>query len=245
MLAPSLRRTLIVGFCQRTRSTAGRAHLSSTWRNGVQRASHASHASTRATQGGDPFSSWIAANPLPGADAALQHAHQQSPPAQDSPRLVTRRYHYAIASTVVRTLSQRYGSVQWLPDRKAFLFSASPSASAAQGTADASAADVLPPQAQPLVSLKLPVVLQQHHSLSGTDDAALLQRVAAGTARPGRTLIALLTADSAALALWEVCHRSPALQPMPPHARTYLSAKQCARPHAAQGGPLSSRTESS
>jgi len=95
----------------------------------------------------------------------------------------------------------------------------------AQGTADASAVDVLPPQAQPSVSLKLPIVLQKHDSLRGTDGTALLQRIAAGTTSPGRTLIALLTADSAALALWEVCAWSPGLQSIPPHAMTYITAE--------------------
>ena len=212
MLARSLRRTLIPCVYLRTRRAAIGAHTSCIWRTGIKPASHASHAShaiAQAVPGGDPFSSWIAVNPLPGIDAAPQQVHEAESSAQDSPRLVTRRYHHTIASAVVHTLSQRYSRIQWSPDRKAFLFSAIPTASAAQGRASADASNVLPPQAQPSVSLKLPIVLQKHHSLSGTDGTELLQRVAAGTARPGRTLIALLTADSAALALWEVCNWKP------------------------------------
>ena len=205
MLARSLHRTLTIGFSQRTRRAAGRAHLSSIWRNSVQHASLGSHARTLAGLGGDPFSSWIAPNPLPDGDAAPQQIHQQSPPAQDPPRLVTRRYHYAIASAVVRTLSQTYGTIQYQPDRKAFLLSGTTSARIPPATVAADLSDVLPPQARPVVSLKLPIVLQPNRGLSGADGTALLQSIAAGKARPGRMLIALLTADSAALALWKVC----------------------------------------
>ena len=212
MLARSLRWTLIAGFCERMWRPAVRAHSSVTLRKGGQ---HARHGRTQAAQGDDPFSGWIAANPLPGSDAEPQQVQEPALSAHNASRLITRRYHYTGAPGVVRTLRQRYASVHSWPDRKAFLLSeTSPPASTAQETAT-SEPDVLPPQAQPSVSLKLPVVLQNYGSLSGTDGTALLQRVATGECKPGRVLVALLTADSAALALWEVCKRISVVWPIP------------------------------
>ena len=200
MLANILRRTLIGGYHQRTARAAARGHCASTLRRGVH---HTSHASAQASTANDPFSSWIAANPLPGGDQEAQPVSQQDVTAADTSRITSRRYHHTAASAIVRKLSQSYGSVQWLPDRTAFLFTAR-LAARLPSEAGPDVSDVLLPVGQPLVSLRLPIVLQRSNSLDEADAEALLERVAAGKAESGRMLIALLTADSAALALWEV-----------------------------------------
>jgi hypothetical protein len=97
--------------------------------------------------------------------------------------------------------------VDWSLAHKAFVFTTDRSAAVTSGDVSPYAPsyelNVLPERGQPWVSLRLPPVLSNAGSFSAADGGAFLRRIAAGEVRAVRLLIALLAADSAALAVWE------------------------------------------
>ena len=206
LVASSLRGILVGSLCQRASSARPRGIILDSQPRSIVR--FAVRPSVHTCQGGDPFSTWLSANPLPETERPAQQPDQpEASHAPDISRRRARRFHYSAAAPVVQELYQQYNEVKWSPAHKAFLFTSSRSVADTSGAAPPHARsdelNVLPPKGQLWVSLQLPLVLSKSSSFTTAEGAVLLRRVADGEVRAVRLLVALLSADSAALAIWD------------------------------------------
>ena len=204
LVKSGLRGSLFGSRCLRSSSAAGRCRLLLGPRSGV---CSAECPSVHSSQGDESFSTWLTANPLPEqGQHAVEPDRRDVPHTQDVSNTTSRRFHHSDAAALITELHRRYSDVQWSSARKAFIFTGNEAAlvpeEGAAPRVPVHGLEILPPRGRPWVSLQLPLVLGKSASVSLADGAALLRHVADGKVRAGRLLVALLSADSAALALW-------------------------------------------